>query len=239
MTELPSARMTRSLFFDLDGTLMDPRDGITRCIRHALDGLQIPAPTDGELTGWIGPPLHESFRDLLGPDRGDLVAQAISLYRERFGTVGMFENALYPGVLEGLVALADAGQKLFVVTSKPTCFAQPILQHFDLWRFFSGVYGSELSGERSDKTDLISYVLRTEGLQPNDAVMIGDRAHDMRGARRNDVTGIGVLWGYGSREELTEAGASHVYTSVSEMVTGLLGCRPTRGAQRLNIPWTG
>jgi phosphoglycolate phosphatase len=214
--------MHRSLFFDLDGTLTDPRDGITRCIRHALDRLQIPTPTDGELTRWIGPPLHDSFRDLLGSDRGDLVAQALSLYRERFGTVGMFENALYPGVFEGLDALAQAGQSLFVVTSKPTCFVKPILEHFHLSHFFSGVYGSELSGERSDKADLISHVLRAEGLLPNDALMIGDRAHDMRGARQNDVKGIGALWGYGSCEELTQAGASHVYASVPEMVTALL-----------------
>jgi phosphoglycolate phosphatase len=214
--------MPRSLFFDLDGTLTDPRDGITRCVRYALDGLQVPAPTDGELTRWVGPPLHDSFRDLLGPDRDDLIARALSLYRERFGTVGMFENALYPGVFEGLDALAEAGKRLFVVTSKPTYFARPILQHFDLSRFFSGVYGSELSGERSDKADLISHVLRTEGIQPNDALMIGDRAHDIRGARQNDVKGIGALWGYGGREELTEAGANHVYASVSEMVTALL-----------------
>jgi phosphoglycolate phosphatase len=214
--------MSGSLFFDLDGTLTDPRQGITRCIRHALDGVQVPAPTDAELTRWIGPPLVNSFRNLLGHDRSDLVARAVSLYRERFGTVGMFENALYPGVSEGLHLLAESGRRLFVVTSKPTAFAEPILRHFDLSRLLSAVYGSELSGERSDKGDLISHVLRTERIEPSHALMIGDRAHDVRGARQNSVGAIGALWGYGSRHELTEAGATNLYASFSELVAALL-----------------
>jgi phosphoglycolate phosphatase len=214
--------MVRSLFFDLDGTLTDPRDGISRCIRYAFDGIRVPAPADSELTRWIGPPLLDSFRDFLGPDRHHLAARAVSLYRERFGTVGMFENSVYPGISEGLRLLVESGQRLFVVTSKPTYFARPILQHFDLSRFFVEVYGSELSGERSDKGDLISYVLHTEGLQPKNALMIGDRAYDVRGARRNEVRAIGALWGYGSREELSEAGAHDLYASVSELVSALL-----------------
>src|SRR5512138_815569 len=210
-----------ALFFDLDGTLTDPRDGITRCVRYALEGIQVPAPTDGELTQWIGPPLVDSFSDHIGPGRHDLIAQAMALYRERFGTVGMFENVPYPGVSEGLRSLADSGRRLFVVTSKPTDFARPILQHFDLSRFFVRVYGSELSGERSNKGHLISHVLRTEGIRSNDALMVGDRAHDIRGAQQNNVRAIGVLWGYGSREELSGAGASDLYASVPELVTAL------------------
>jgi phosphoglycolate phosphatase len=211
-----------ALLFDLDGTLTDPRDGITRCVQYALEDIQVPAPTDGELTRWIGPPLVDSFRDLLGPARRDLIEQAMFLYRERFGTVGMFENAPYPGVSEGLRSLAESGRRLFVVTSKPTDFARPILQHFDLSRFFVRVYGSELSGERSDKGQLIAHVLRTEGIRPNDALMIGDRAHDIRGAQQNNVRAIGALWGYGSCEELCEAGASNMYASIPELVTALL-----------------
>ncbi|HEY6559302.1 MAG TPA: HAD hydrolase-like protein [Polyangiaceae bacterium] len=222
MPESAHTPVAESLFFDLDGTLTDPRDGITRCLRYALDGVQVPAPTDAELTRWIGPPLHDSFRDFLGPSRRHLVARAVSLYRERFGTVGMFENSVYPGVPEGLRLLVESGRRLFVVTSKPTHFARPILQHFDLSRFFVGVYGSELSGERSDKGELISHVLRTEGLESNDALMIGDRAHDVRGARQNQVRAIGALWGYGGREELSDAGANDLYASVSELVAALL-----------------
>ena len=213
--------MTDSLFFDLDGTLTDPRVGITRCIRYALEGIQVPTPTDEELTRWIGPPLFDSFRDHLGPDGRPLVERAVSLYRERFGTVGMFENSVYPGVSEGLRLLVESGRRLFVVTSKPTHFARPILQHFDLARFFVNVYGSELSGERADKGDLISHVLRMEGLQSNEAIMIGDRAHDVRGARQNEVRAFGALWGFGDREELSQAGANDLYASISELVAAL------------------
>jgi phosphoglycolate phosphatase len=212
--------MPRSLFFDLDGTLTDPKVGITRCIRHALEGLGVGAPSDTELERWIGPPLAESFRELLGPSPPDLVERAMTLYRERFGTLGMFENVPYPGISDGLRELAGS-RRLYVVTSKPTLYARRIVEHFDLSRYFVAVYGSEMSGERTHKGELIAYVLHAEGIAPNDAIMIGDRSHDILGARQNEVTAVGVLWGYGSREELVEAGASAVYASVTELVEAL------------------
>jgi len=228
--------MTTSLFFDLDGTLTDPRDGILRCLQYALAGIQVPVPTEADLTRLIGPPLQESFRYVLGPSKAHLVPDAIALYRERFGTIGMFENAVYPGIPEGLAALARAGWRLFVVTSKPTAFARPILQHFDLVHHFSGIYGSELSGERSDKGNLISYVLEAEHIPAEQAAMIGDRSHDVIGARANKVRAIGALWGYGTHEELAEAQADRIYATVPEMFSDLLHAAPdVQANSQLNL----
>lgn len=212
-------RRQGNLLFDLDGTLTDPRIGIVGCLRHALRRLDVPVPMDDELARFIGPPLHESFSRLLSAERALLVPKALELYRERYGTVGMFENRVYHGIPEGLAALRGAGWRLWVVTSKPSTFARPILQHFGLAQYFAGVHGSELSGERTDKGELIAYVLRTEGLSPGEAVMIGDRSHDVVGARTNNVRSRGVLWGYGTREELLSAGADRLYETVAELVS--------------------
>lgn len=214
--------MRRRLLFDLDGTLTDPRAGIVRSFRYALDRLRVPAPTDPELSKFIGPPLRDSFSQLLGARNASLQADAIALYRERFSSVGMFENAVYPGISDALRTLASLGRQLLVVTSKPTAFARPILEHFELAEYFTAIHGSELSGERSDKSELLAHVLRTHGIRPQEALMIGDRMHDVLAAKRNGVPAIGVLWGYGDRDELTGAGADHVVTTVAEM-TALLG----------------
>jgi phosphoglycolate phosphatase len=213
--------MRGNLFFDLDGTLTDPREGIVRCLRHALDRVGVAAPTDDQLARFIGPPLQDSLAQLLGPEHADLVPTTLASYRERFRTKGMFENEVYVGVPEGLEALAAAGWRLWVVTSKPRVFAVPILEHFGLARHFAGVHGAELSGERSNKGDLIAYVLHTEGISAGQATMIGDRFHDVVGARTNDVRALGVLWGYGTRAELVDAGAEGVYESFSELVAAL------------------
>lgn len=196
-----------NLLFDLDGTLTDPRQGILACFKYSLRRLQLKAPPDLELERFIGPPLRESFAALVGRDDGERVEQAITYYRERFATVGIFENDVYPGMVETLSRLRDRGALLFVATSKPTVFAERIIEHFELDRFFSAVYGSELSGANADKKDLLARVLDAESLSPADTVMIGDRAHDVLGARANNIFPVGVLWGYGSREELLSAGA--------------------------------
>jgi phosphoglycolate phosphatase len=211
--------MRGSLFFDLDGTLTDPREGIVGSIRHALAELDVAAPSNDELSRWIGPPLHESFRFVLGAKRATSLPRALELYRERFASVGMFENKVYPGIPEALAALGAAGFRLWVVTSKPSVFAAPILEHFALTRYFAGVYGAELSGERSDKAELIAHVLRTEGILAAQATMIGDRKHDIVGARKNGVRALGVLWGYGTRAELEGAGADGLFENVAELVT--------------------
>jgi phosphoglycolate phosphatase len=197
-----------AVYFDLDGTLTDPKPGITRSIQYALGKLDREVPPEDELTWCIGPPLHASLKKLLGAD--DLADRALSLYRERFADVGLFENRVYPGVEDTLSAVASSGRRLFVATSKPVVYAERIIDHFKLRIYFERLFGSELDGTRSDKTDLLGYALKTTGVDPSQAIMIGDRSHDMIGARNNKMTAVGVLYGYGSKQELLDAGAHHI-----------------------------
>lgn len=208
--------MRGSLLFDLDGTLMDPREGITRCLRHGLERVGVVPPEDSALERWIGPPLHDSFRSFLGPEREHLLSSAVAFYRERFAAAGMFENVVYPGVVEALERLNGAGWSLFVATSKAQYFARQIVSHFELPHFQS-VYGSELSGERADKAVLLAHLLEREGIRADQAIMIGDRSFDMVAAKANGVRAIGALWGYGSRDELVSAGADELCESISEL----------------------
>lgn len=203
-------RNAKAVLFDLDGTLTDPKPGITRCIQHALTALGREAPGEEELLWCIGPPLQESFPRLLDSDEKALVDQAITHYRERFSTVGLFENELYPGVVEALRELRAAGLRTFVATSKPRVFALRIVEHFGLRPHFEEVYGSELDGTRTDKGDLIRHLLACEGLEPGAAVMVGDREHDMIGGAKNGLRRVGVTYGYGSAEELLRHGASRL-----------------------------
>lgn len=196
------------LLFDLDGTLTDSFLGITNCIRHALATLEMPSPAAEDLRWCIGPPLHESFYSLLDTTNDDLVAQAMDAYRDRFGTIGLFENSVYPGIVETLELLLKEGHVLSVATSKPEIFARQIVEHFGISRYFCSVDGSGLDGTRGDKTSLISYIIERDRLDRNDVLMIGDRAHDMIGATANQIRRVGVLWGYGSQDELLESGAS-------------------------------
>jgi len=197
-----------AIFFDLDGTLTDPKLGITRSIQYALQKLDLPVPTQDELTWCIGPPLRASFVIMLGGDaRADL---AVSLYRERFADVGLYENSVYPDIEHILATLKQSHGRLFVATSKARVFADRIIDHFRLRDYFEHVFGAELDGTRADKGELLAYALESAGLNSQHALMIGDRSHDMIGAKTNGMGAIGVLYGYGSREELIEAGASHV-----------------------------
>jgi len=198
-----------AIFFDLDGTLTDPKIGITRSIQYALNKLAHPTiPTEDELTWCIGPPLRGSFAKLLGSDTSaDL---AVSYYRERFSDVGLYENGVYAGVAEVLTALGGSGRRLFVATSKPHVFAERIIDHFGLRHHFERVFGSELDGTRVDKSHLLQYALKETAIDPSRAIMVGDRSHDIVGARNNAMNAIGVLYGYGSAEELTAAGAVHL-----------------------------
>jgi phosphoglycolate phosphatase len=197
------------IFFDLDGTLTDPKPGITRSIQYALQKLDHAAiPTEDELTWCIGPPLRASFVKILGGE--DQADRAVSLYRERFSDIGLFENRVYDGIAEVLTTLSQSGQRLFVATSKPHVFATRIVEHFGLRHHFEHVFGSELDGRRVDKSDLLAYALKTVSVNPAKTLMIGDRSHDMVGAKNNGMQAIGVLYGYGSRCELLDAGASQV-----------------------------
>jgi len=197
-----------TIYFDLDGTLTDPKPGITRSIQYALEKLGKAVPSQDELTWCIGPPLHASLKKLTGSD--ELADRALLLYRERFGDVGLFENEPYRGINETLSALAATGPRMFVATSKPAIYAERIVDHFGLRPYFERVFGSELDGTRVDKGDLLRYALETAKVEPRTAIMIGDRSHDVVGARRNGMTAIGVLYGYGSENELRGAGAHHI-----------------------------
>jgi phosphoglycolate phosphatase len=197
-----------SVFFDLDGTLSDPREGITRCIQYALARLGVIPPSQSELERYIGPPLPEAFAELIGYPKEETVAEAVRLYRERFESQGIYENLLYPGIVELLDGIQDRGWSAYVVTSKPTPYAARIVDYFALGGFFVRVYGSRMDGGLMQKADLIRHVLREEGIPTSAAVMVGDRQHDVRGALANGVPVIGVTYGYGGREELREAGAT-------------------------------
>ncbi len=200
--------MNSSIFFDLDGTISDPRIGIIRCLQYSLKELSHTIPSEDQLLRFIGPPLFDSFATLLDSNDRNLIERAVELYRDRFSSQGMFENSLYPGITDALAALHHERFRLYVVTTKPTVFACRILDYFGIAEFFFAVYGSELDGTRSDKRQLIAHVLEKEQIHPTEAVMVGDREHDIKGALANGVFPIGVLWGYGSREELTEVGAT-------------------------------
>jgi phosphoglycolate phosphatase len=202
--------------FDLDGTLTDSQLGITRCIRHGMEAIGHPLAEDIDLRWCIGPQLADSFATMLGEHR-DLAADALRHYRERYGDVGMFENEMYPGVSEVLTQIRASGIQLFVATSKPHVFARQVIDHFGLSDCFERVHGSELDGTRCDKTDLIRYVLEQNQMSPADAVMIGDRQHDIVGARANGLRSVGVLWGYGSRNELETAGADAIVDAVAQL----------------------
>ena len=197
-----------TIYFDLDGTLTDPKPGITRSIQYALDKLDRVVPSEDELTWCIGPPLRASLKKLVGTD--ELADKAVLLYRERFAGIGIFENEIYPGIEETLSVLAKSGRRLFVATSKPGVYAERIIDHFKLRVYFERVFGSELDGGRSDKTELLRYALKATRVDPLQAIMIGDRSHDMIGARNNGMIAVGVLYGYGSKDELVGAGAHQV-----------------------------
>ena len=206
----------RTIYIDLDGTLTDPKPGITGSIQHALKKLGKAVPSQDELTWCIGPPLHASLRALTGTDA--LADQALLLYRERFSEVGLFENTPYPGIHDTLAAIAATGARLFVATSKPAVYATRIVEHFGLKPYFERVFGSELDGTRADKRDLLRYALEEAKVDPASAIMIGDRSHDVVGARTNGMTAIGVLYGYGSEAELRDAGAHHICAAHPELL---------------------
>ncbi len=196
------------IFFDLDGTLTNPKPGITRSIQYALRKLDRVAPSEDDLTWCIGPPLRASFATLLG-DAG-LAEEAVSLYRERFADIGLYENEVYGGIHDILSGLSGTGHRLFVATSKPWVYAERIIDHFEMAPYFERVFGAELDGQRSDKSELLGYAVQTAQVDPLQAIMIGDRSHDIVGARNNAMTAIGVLYGYGTEDELKAAGAHHV-----------------------------
>lgn len=208
----------RYLFFDLDGTLTNPAAGVIASMQHALRAMSRPPLADEELRRLIGPPLREGFRRILATDDAELIETAVGHFRERFAPIGIFENELYRGIPEALGELQADGYRMCIVTSKAAVYAERIVDHFGLRGFFTAVYGAELSGERSVKAELIAHALERERVAASQACMIGDREHDITGAAAHaGMVGLGVLWGYGTRDELEQAGASAIVERVEAL----------------------
>ncbi len=208
--------MKQYLLFDLDGTLTDPMVGITSSVQYALEKFGIHVRYLKELIPFIGPPLAESFQKFYGFSKED-AEKAIQYYREYYTPKGIFENEVYEGIPEMLAHLTEAGFTLLVATSKPTVFARKVLKHFGMEDYFSFVGGSELDGSRTKKAEVISYILKTCGIEAKEAIMIGDRRHDIEGGKACGLESVGVLYGYGMEQELTEAGANHIIRTVAEL----------------------
>jgi phosphoglycolate phosphatase len=212
----------RTALVDLDGTLTDPYPGISGSILHALSMLDRPAVDEITLRAAIGPPLEGTFRTMLDGD-AILAKQALGHYRERFGTVGLFENAVFDGIPEALAALRDSGVRMYLASSKPRVFCERILDHFELTPYFETVHGSELDGRLGEKPELIEHILKVEAIDPAHCVMIGDRRYDIEGARANGIKVAAVGWGYGSLEEFEAFPPDAVIPQVSELAAGVLG----------------
>ncbi|MFB3818012.1 MAG: HAD family hydrolase [Candidatus Methylomirabilales bacterium] len=209
--------MIRHILFDLDGTLTDSREGITRCMAYALAAMGHPCEDPKALVRFIGVPLGRCLGTLLQTADQATIRRAIALYRERFASRGMFENRVYAGIPEALAALRADGLQLWIVTAKPRVLAERIAAHFGLAAHVQGVFGPPLDGERMDKPGIIGEFLASSGLPPAETAMVGDRAEDIRGARQNRMRGVGVLWGYGTREELDAARPDLLLESPEEL----------------------
>lgn len=205
------------ILFDLDGTLTDPMEGITKSVQYALRAFGIHVEDRTQLCRFIGPPLAESFRNFYGLDERQ-AEEAIVKYREYFTPTGIFENEVYEGVSEMLARLKADGKILILATSKPTRYAEMILEHFGLARYFSFVSGSNFDGTRVKKAEVIQFALEENGIEDLEAaVMVGDREHDVIGAKSVGMECIGVLYGYGDEKEMEDAKADYVAETVDKL----------------------
>ena len=209
------------IFFDLDGTLTDPALGITNAIIYARKKWGLDPGKNEDYYKFIGPPMPKSFETYWGMSRED-AARTLAYYREYYTDVGLFENAPYPGMAETLQRLSDAGAKLYVATSKPTFMSVRILEKFDLAKYFVTVSGSDPAQPDSTKADVIRAARDQFGVDMTKAVMVGDRSYDVAGAHECAIPCVGVLYGYGGREELTAAGADYIAETVADLGSILL-----------------
>lgn len=199
----------QNVLFDLDGTITEPFDGITKSVKYALERFGINVPDRNALRVFIGPPLFESFSAYYGLSDADAV-RAVGYYREYYADKGIFDCTVYDGVEQTLKTLAASGKKLLVATSKPEVFAKRIIEHFSLDGYFEYVAGASLDKTRIEKADVIAYALDKCAMPPSRSLMVGDRKHDILGAKANGLRSIGVLYGYGDRAELEAAGADAI-----------------------------
>ncbi len=206
-----------NILFDLDGTLTDPAEGITNSIAYALEKFGIFTEDKKSLNKFIGPPLIPAFVEFCGLSEKD-ARSALGYYREYFVPYGMFENKLYIGIPEMLQTLCGMGKKLFVATSKPEPYARQIIEHFGISQHFEDICGSTLDERLVNKDDIIALTLsRNEISNINTSVMVGDRHHDILGAKKNALASVGVLYGYGDLKELSDAHADFIVASVTEL----------------------
>jgi phosphoglycolate phosphatase len=210
-----------TILFDLDGTLTDPGVGITGGVMRALEHFGIPVPDRRELYKFIGPPLLDSFSRFYGLSEAQS-REAVDVYRAYYSRQGLLENEVYPGIPELLARLRERGHRLLLATSKPEKFSVEILEHFGLAAYFDFMACSTFDGSRDNKADVIAYGMAQTGFDPASAVMVGDRKFDVLGAKTCGLPCVGVLYGYGSREELVSAGAACIAESVAELTQLLL-----------------
>jgi phosphoglycolate phosphatase len=206
-----------NVFFDLDGTLVDPSLGFANCIRYALERLKKISPDKATLEKFIGPPLRGTFAKLLNTHEPAMIESAVALYRERYAPIGIFENEVYPGIGELLADLHANSFKIYVVTSKARSYAEIIVGHFFNREWFADIFGSGLDGSLDNKVELIEFIMGTLKPQPKRTVMIGDRKEDVVAGKANHLKTIGVTYGYGTRAEIVAAGPDYICASPSEI----------------------
>jgi phosphoglycolate phosphatase len=208
----------KNIIFDLDGTIIDPLEGITKSIQYAMEKLgKTPLSTE-ELLFCIGPPLYDTFPILLERDDKEFIWHAVDIYREYYNVKGIYQHELYDGIVDTLEKLKTEGYKVFIATSKPRVMADKIAEYRNIKHYFDGIYGCELDGTRSNKAELISYLLEKEKIQSVDSIMIGDRKYDIIGGIKNKLMTCGVSYGYGSVEELENADADIVINKPEELI---------------------
>ena len=221
--------MYQYLLFDLDGTLTDSAEGIIKCVQYAAEKMGAELKKAEELRVFVGPPLSESFQNVYGFSEAD-TQQAIAYYRERFKPIGMFENAVYPGIPEMLKAMKENGKINLIASSKPQEFVETILEHFDIAKYFDIIVGASMDESRNTKEAVIEEALlqlkntdRYGQYSDDKCVMIGDRKYDIHGARYFGLRNIGVSYGFAPVGELEEAGADVIVDTVEELTWVLLG----------------
>jgi phosphoglycolate phosphatase len=209
--------MTCSVLLDLDGTLIDSYPGILASCLAALRALGHEPGGTLDIRGAIGPPLEDIMNILLRSYGDDRVSEAVAAYRRHYGESGYLGSVPYPGIGESLDEMKRSGLRLYLATSKRATFASRILDHLKFAAYFDGIYGSVPSGELDHKPELLAHVLSKHGLSPSRSLMVGDRRHDISGARAVGMRGLGVLWGYGTRDELETAGADQLVESPADL----------------------
>ena len=209
------------IFFDLDGTLTDPQEGITNCVKYALESFGIHETDYSKLMRFIGPPLVYSFSEYYGFDEEKSLA-AVAKYRERFADIGIFENKVYDGIEEVLGKLVDTAHVLVLATSKPKVFADRIMTKYRLRPYFKLICGSELDGTRNDKNEVIEYAIDKLQIPREKIIMVGDRRQDIIGAKKCGIASCGVRYGYAESGELEDAGADYIAENLDELLEILM-----------------